>query len=424
MPTWLVKGNIIMEIRLDNGPLEGRHYETGTLRNAWSLRGAKAPHTGQPYSEALLLGISGGITFGYFTFAYTGELPHLALLTRNTFDPFETILERLAPVREVRQTATAATAERQLNAALETGYTPVIWADTFSLPYYGLSPNASMWLMRPVVVVGREADTYWLADGSRQPWAVSAADLTRARGRVKKDRFRLMTLEPPNPDRLPTAVKTGLQQCVSLFTETPPKGAKDNFGFAAYAKWAQLLNGTKHKQSWARLFPRGPALFQALGGSLRHPGLLGWVMTWTTAEDADRRLFADFLDEAALILGRPGLRATGDQFRTAGDQFRAAAGLWHALALAALPESVPLLREARELHLRRRALFVEGGEAVAEERAGIRARLEALRQEIEKEFPLTATEVATLQSRLSELVLEICQIERRAVETLQAEGLK
>jgi len=88
--------------------LEGRHYETGTLRNAWALRGAKAPHTGQPYSEALLLGISGGITFGYFTFAYTGELPHLALLTRNTFDPFETILERLAPAREVRRTADAA----------------------------------------------------------------------------------------------------------------------------------------------------------------------------------------------------------------------------------------------------------------------------------------------------------------------------
>jgi hypothetical protein len=84
------------DIRLDNGPLEGRHYETGTLRNAWALRGARAPHTGQPYSEALLLGVSGGITFGYFTFAYTGELPHMALLTRNTFDAFDTIRARVS----------------------------------------------------------------------------------------------------------------------------------------------------------------------------------------------------------------------------------------------------------------------------------------------------------------------------------------
>src|SRR4051812_27608431 len=96
------------------GLLEGRHYETGTLHNAWALCGAVAPHTGQPYSEALLLGVSGGITFGYFTFAYGGELPHLALLTRNTFGPFETILDRLAAPREVRQTADAAAAERQV----------------------------------------------------------------------------------------------------------------------------------------------------------------------------------------------------------------------------------------------------------------------------------------------------------------------
>src|SRR5260370_28532952 len=122
-----------MDVRLDSGPLEGRHDETGTLRNAWALRGAKAPHTGQPYSEALLLGVSGGITFGYFTFAYTGELPHAALLTRNTFDAFDTILERLAPAPEVRHTANAAKAEGQLNAALEAGEAPVAWADVYSL---------------------------------------------------------------------------------------------------------------------------------------------------------------------------------------------------------------------------------------------------------------------------------------------------
>ena len=370
------------DIRLDNKPLDGRHYETGTLRNAWSLRGAKAPHTGEPYSEALLLGVSGGITFGYFTFAYTGELPHLALLTRNTFDPFETILERLAPAREVRQTADAATAERQLNEALEAGEAPLVWADIFRLPYYGLDHNTPMWMMRPMVVVGRNGGGYWLGDGSRQPWWVSAADLASARGRVKKERFRLITLEPPNPEKLPAAVRVGLQQCIRLFTEPPPKGARDNFGFAAYDRWAKMLAATKPKQSWARLFPRGPALFQALGGSLLHPGLLGWVMTWTTADDADRRVFAEFLAEAALILNQPGLRE-------AGGRFVAAADAWHALALAALPDGVPLLAEVRELMLRRHALFTEGGQSTAEERTAVRARLEAIRKSIEQEFPMS-----------------------------------
>jgi hypothetical protein len=402
-----------MEISQDGGPLGGRHYETGTLRNAWALGGARAPHTGLPYSEALLLGVSGGITFGYFTFAYGGELPHLALLTRNTFDPFETILERLAAPREVRQTADPATAERQLNAALEAGETPVVWADVYSLPYYQMGPGEKMWMMRPMVVVGRAGDDYLVADGARRPWRVSAAALSAARGRVKKDRFRLMTLESPNPDKLAGAVQAGLRQCVSLFTEAPPKGAQDNFGFAAYEKWAKMLVNTKHKQSWARLFPRGPALFQALGGSLRHPGLLGWVMTWTTAEDADRRVFADFLDEAALILGKPGLKAAGERFRAAADQ-------WHALALAALPDEAPLLKEARELMLHRRALFAEGGESVLAERTAIRERLEALREAVATEFPLSEAEVGALQLRLSEQVVEISQIEREAVKAMTA----
>src|SRR5258707_2275170 len=164
-----------------------------------------------------------------------------------------------------------------------------------------------------------------------------------------------------------------------------------------------MLVNTKHKQGWARLFPRGPALFQALGGSLRHRGLLGWVMTWTTAEDADRRVLADFLDEAALILGKPGLRE-------AGSVFRASAGLWHQWALQALPDEAPLLKEARELMLRRRALFVEGGEAVAAERGAIRERLEALRAAVAAEFPLSEAEVGALLSGLSERVAEISRI--------------
>ncbi|HET6595505.1 MAG TPA: hypothetical protein VFG81_07770 [Anaerolineales bacterium] len=57
-------------------PLNGRHSETGSIHNALALQGVRAPHTGKPYSEALLLGVSGGIAFGYFTFEYKGYLPH------------------------------------------------------------------------------------------------------------------------------------------------------------------------------------------------------------------------------------------------------------------------------------------------------------------------------------------------------------
>lgn len=74
---------------------DGIHYETGCVHNALAYQGLKMPHTKSAPSEALLLGLSGGITFGYFSFAYKGFDPHVALLTRNTFNPFETMLNRL-----------------------------------------------------------------------------------------------------------------------------------------------------------------------------------------------------------------------------------------------------------------------------------------------------------------------------------------
>ena len=79
----------------------GRYWDTASIRNALDYQGAKAPHTGQPYTEAMLLGISGGIAFGYFTFHYDGYDPQVNLLTRNTFEPMETIFNRLGIAREV-----------------------------------------------------------------------------------------------------------------------------------------------------------------------------------------------------------------------------------------------------------------------------------------------------------------------------------
>src|SRR5215216_4564471 len=133
--------------------LNGRHWETGSIHNALALQGIKAPHTGEPYSEALLLGVSGGIALGYFTFEYKGYLPHVALLTRNTFNPFSTILERLGIAQDVQQTSKAEIAEKNLRDILDSGMYPILWADQFSLPYNLLPANKPMWGMMPILAV-------------------------------------------------------------------------------------------------------------------------------------------------------------------------------------------------------------------------------------------------------------------------------
>ncbi len=84
-----------MLILSDYDQFQGLHWETGSLRNFLAYKGVQAPHTDQPYSEAMLLGISGGIVMGYYIFNYEGYDPMVRILTRNTFDPLETIYQRL-----------------------------------------------------------------------------------------------------------------------------------------------------------------------------------------------------------------------------------------------------------------------------------------------------------------------------------------
>jgi hypothetical protein len=379
---------------------QGLHNETGTIRNALAYQGVKAPHTGQPISEALLLGISGGITVGYFTFEYKGYDPHIALLTRNTFSPLETMFDRLALPREVLHTS-------KPDKAMA-----MVWADMFSLPYNLLPYDQAAWGMTPLIVYGVEGERVYIADRSHKAFVISVDDLQKARARVKDDKFRVMSLDAPDLDKLPSAVQKGIWQCISLYSEAPPRGKKDNFGFAALQHWAKLLTNTRNKQSWERYFPAGTRMYAALAGNTVQPGAFDWICTWSVGGGAERGLYADFLDEAAVLLNKPGLK---DGAR----QFRAAAHAWCELANAILPDSVPAFKETRELKLRRHALFVENGNDSLDERKQINTRLKAIKAEVAREFPLTSDEAAAMRATLAEHVLKLHDLEFEAVSMMQ-----
>lgn len=391
----------------------GRHWETGSIHNALALQGVKAPHTGKPYSEALMLGVSGGIAFGYFTFEYKGYLPHVALLTRNTFNPFPTILERLGIAQDVQQTNKADLAEENLQNALDSGLHPLVWADTFSMPYNDLPLDAGMWGMMPVLAVASDGKTVSIADRSNQPLQVSMEDLTKARGRVKDDKFRIMTLSAPQTSKLAGAVHKGICQAIQLFTEDPPKGARDNFGFAAYRKLADMLVNTRNKQSWERFFPAGVRMYHALAGSPSQPGAYHWVNTWGSADGAERGIYADFLDEAAQILKKPALKASAEKFR---ESYK----LWLKFGDALLPDDVPLLGESKKLIQKKHELFVKEGDGALPEIKKSNARLRELLKSSETDFPLSDAQAAELRANLRDILLKISAVEQEAVDLLQS----
>lgn len=132
----------------------GRHWETGTVCKFLAYTGVKAPHTGRPYSEALLMGISGGVVMGYFSFAYKGYDPQARILTRNTFDPLDTMLARLGVVQHRRHTTSPEKGVANLLDTLEGGEPAIVWADYFSLPYNAFPYDEGMWAMFPILVYG------------------------------------------------------------------------------------------------------------------------------------------------------------------------------------------------------------------------------------------------------------------------------
>ncbi len=395
----------------DYGQFDGLHWETGSIRNHFAYRGFKAAHTNKPFTEAMLLGIGGGAAMGYFSFAYEGYEPHVAILTRNTFSPMETILERLGVEQTLLQTNSPDKALADLIDTLEDGVPPIIWADMFSLPYNVLPYDEGMWQMFPIVVYGYEPETgaVWIADRARVPLTVTPAELAAARARVKKTKFRLLILDLPNPDKLLTAVQKGIWDCIKLYTEAPPKGSKTNFGFAAFKRWADLLTKPNQRLSWAKEFPAGRKMYAGLTSAFNNIAIFGKN---GQDQDADRLMYADFLDEASLVLNKPSLKGAAQLFRTG-------AQAWRELAEALLPENIPTFKETRNLMLRKHRLFLDQGNAAQSAIQQINTRLEEIKDEVTSDFPLTESQVAAMRESLRTHVLKIHDIEQEAVNMLQ-----
>jgi len=389
---------------------DGTHWETGTVRNFFAQRGFSAPHTGKPYSEALLLGASGGIVMGYFTFLYKGYDPQCNILTRNTFDPLDKMLSRLGVVQNIQQTAQAQRAEKILIDTLEEGQPAIVWADMWSLPYNALPWDKGMWGAMPVIVYGYEPeeDVVRIADRARVPLTVTSGELAAARGRIKKFKHRLLTLEAPVHEKLAAAVRLGICDTIQLFTEKPPKGSKNNFGLNAYQFWAKMLRQPKQRLSWEKQFPAGLPMVAGLTSAYEFSSLFGKGGD----EDGERGMYADFLDEAALLLENRSLKEAAAQFRTA-------AAVRQQLPATLLPDEMEPFGETRQLMLRKHMLFLEKGGGGLEEIQAINARLGAIREGISSDFPLAQAEVEAFRERLAEQILAIHDAEATAVQALQ-----
>ncbi len=397
-----------MTVLNDYSSFRGRHWETGSVANALAHRDVVAPHTGQPYSEALLMGVSGGAVMGYFVFSYEGYDPMARILTRNTFDPLDTLLSRLGIVQTRLHTGSAKKAVANLTNALDEGVAPMVWADMFSLPYNHLEQDEGMWGMYPIVVYGYDisAETVYIADRARVGLTTTPAELAAARGRVKKDKHRVLLLDPPNEEKLNSAVVQGIWDCIKLYTEKPPKGSKNNFGLAAYRAWANDLTKPTARRSWAKEFAPGIDMYAGLTSAF------GDITTFGKDGHGERDVYAAFLEEAAVLLEKPALNEVAAQFRES-------ASAYDELALALLPDDVAPFKEARELMLTAHDAFLNEGNSAESQLRTSHDRLAEIRASMATDFPLDDAGVSAVCQRIADQLMVIHDIEQAAIANLR-----
>lgn len=399
-----------MSILKNYKSFSGRHWETGSIHNALAHQEFIAPHTGKPFSEEFLLGMSGGINFGYFTFQYTGLPPQLAILTRNTFDPLQTLLERMGIPQEVYQTGSASKGLDNLLSVLEEGKPAIVWADAFSMPYEAQAGRVDYWAMQPIVVYGHDGERALIADRSGLGMEVSAKRLEEARARIKKDKFRVVCLGEPSEAKLVSSVNLAIWQCIRIFTEAPPRGTRSNFGLTAYEHWSEMLINKRNKQSWERFFPAEEGHFSAIAGHGPFPGLLDAIFAWGDM-GAERERFAVFLEEAAIMLKKQALNEVAEEFRKCH-------ALWIELAVVLGSSKMPSLMEAKELIFQRGLLFIQKGADALEPIKEINDALSQLGKDWAKNEGGDEKLIAKHRKSIQGAVNAINNAESRAIQSL------
>jgi hypothetical protein len=324
------------------------HPDSWALARVLADAGVVSPLDGRPLSEAMILGIAGGLGAGYILWEFKSRGG--AILTLGFSNQWQypgipgwygNALDRLGIAADLHETAGAVGAQASLDGALDAGRTAIAFVDLQSMGTWGLPDSLSGYSGYPVAIVGRNDDgSYRVDDRGREPLEVDRDTMARARARIGSWKHRLI-VPTPEPgeiplDRLRQAVRDGLAHQVDHL-----RSSSDSFSLPAWRKWSRLMTDTRNAKVWPRVFADGHGLFGALLSIVE--GVDGRV---GAAGGHLRERYAEFLDEVTVAGFAP--------MAEAARRWREAADRWEDLADAAAPPdldgAVDAVHAAEELH--------------------------------------------------------------------------
>ena len=388
----------------------GQHPESANIAHVLAHYGVTA--AGQPIPESLIFGVGGGPGAGYILWEF--EAHGSAILTlgfHNTWQYtdhrwLQKTLDRLGVRYLVERTGAAAGAARRLTELLAAGRPCIVRPDRYVMGYWGLPSLMNGCGSPNVVVYAQGADRVHIDDRNVSPLVAPRATLDAARARVGSYKNSLCVIDPATPpisaETLRTAVRAGLEDCVEHLTSP-----SDSFSLPAWRKWARLLTDQKNAKAWPRVF----AGRRALAGAL----LSVWEGVMPAGGNGGhvRDLYAQYLDDAAVLLDNPALREPAEAFR-------GAARAWQTVADTALPDDVPALAELRDMAVALRQSIVDPSSVSPDEATQSATDLWARCAQLDRDFPVDDAATARLVAALSGAIDDVYQRETAAVAQLAA----
>ena len=321
------------------GPLPGRPDVAGRRGNcaaAWTARPRPSPtcsptsasrHGGAPLSEAMVLGVGGGLGAGYILWEFESHGYRSARRsasggrgsTRTAGPPSRRSGSGLHA--EIHETGGAKRAAAALDAQLDRGLPAIVWVDAVpARPAWPARARATGYGGPPVVVYGRSGDRF----ADRRPLARARDGLRgRARGGARprrllqapadRDRSRARRL---SDERLRDAVREGLRLQVEHLCAT-----STSFSLPAWRKWARMTDRHAQREGLAERLRRRP----------RHRERDGLDLHRRVGRRAPARAVR------ATSSTRPPTCCSRPALRDAAAAWREAATAWDAIVDTALP---------------------------------------------------------------------------------------
>jgi hypothetical protein len=423
----------------------------GAIRNILDHEGIVAPHSGEPFTEALLMGIGGGLGTEYATWAFKGidpSRPRKSQLylrfhhVKNYIEKKEDTLLRKITARissslTAKETVSREQADKFLHESLQAGkpvmvqlsnwhsiysrqevydryhqnpsfYPPLLYEEFVSfLPYYSLPYPWISGHFATVYGIDKDSNQVHLTDYSNQPHILNIQQLVDSRNIIKGWKNAAYTLNPPQsePD-LAKATRLGIHDCVEslLHEKTVVSGA--HLRVEAWQAMANAISDFKGKRGWLSLFNEPWQLFDTL------TRLHAQIAFYNSDGGALRSSYADFLEEASDILKKPALNQIAHQFSDIGI-------MWDEIGTTALHNDIPQLQTTRLATLEWHNTFKAQGSSAAKTLEALSAKIQTIRSQFTETIPLTERELLALLEELSIRFHEVYDAEKTALQALR-----